>query len=191
MPIRWKVRTLWAALMFSFVFLLFWIHPGPNDPRALIAVLPIPLGFLLSRFWPRCPHCRARVIRSQVDWLEPSAVCPDCDQEYDGPHRSRAERSLRRLPLLVQLGVISPSDAELLSMRLVEEERLRQMALTDNQAASELLHALQDQLAHQRRLLNEAKVNINSRLLRGMHAEVEGLSREVDELRTMLRGRVD
>src|SRR4029450_6943327 len=151
---RWKVRALWAASMLAFGAVLIGLAPGRNDPRGFIFFIPVALSYLASRYWPRCPHCGARVIRSYSDWLDPGSECPDCEQQYDGPRRSRPELSIGRLPFLVDQGIISSADATALATQLREEVRLRVEAPKNQRAGDDLLRLLEDQLPNQRRVLD-------------------------------------
>jgi hypothetical protein len=113
---RWKVRALWGSTMaaFSVTALCLFSRYGSDSPRALPAVVPLVLGYLVSFFWPRCPYCATRVIRTKLDWLSPPLECPSCNQTYDGPYRSEDELAQRdheeARRLLAERGVVVPDD---------------------------------------------------------------------------------
>jgi hypothetical protein len=97
LPVRWKVRGLWAAtLTVTAIGLVpLFSRYGSHDPRTLPGLLPALIGWSISLLWPRCPFCHERVIRSRLDWLAPPRDCPDCHQTYDGPFRSAGQLEAR------------------------------------------------------------------------------------------------
>ena len=190
MLMRWKTRALWAAFMLAFGAAVLWLRPEKDDPKALLVLLPVAAGYLVSRYWPRCPHCGTRVIRGRVDWLSPSSDCPVCHQEYDGPVRTPSELRLRGAQLLRDKGIISAADFRITEADITTEQQLRDEAQASHRGREELLRFLEGRLANHRKFLenlashpDDPDYQAAGRHLDMLRANGDAMRREIDELR--------
>jgi hypothetical protein len=80
-PVQIKALIRWAAL--AAVLVALKILPNPPNPVAW-ALWGLFGGLLLSTFfWPRCPHCGARVVQFNKREFVPGQFCWRCHRPYD------------------------------------------------------------------------------------------------------------
>src|SRR5689334_5607439 len=78
-PVFWKSLARWLALL---GVLILW-HPSTQAIVVQAGLITAAVGLFASAFyWPRCPHCGARVVRFNArEWI-PRRVCWQCGQAY-------------------------------------------------------------------------------------------------------------
>jgi hypothetical protein len=151
---RWQARILWLLTVPGTIAIGFVIRDlvGDNDPRLLLALLVAAGGFVVSRFWPRCPHCGARAIRNRADWLfpGPGPECMVCGQRFDELPVNSAELDRRAIGALVEGGRLPPGSLERFEQIKQEAqaeesqmERLRSLAARDPASARQLASLLE------------------------------------------------
>jgi len=154
LPTRWKARILWLITVPGTIAIGAVIGGlvGDNDPRLLLALLVAAGGLVVSRFWPRCPHCEARAIRNRADWLfpGPGPECMVCGQRFDDFAVSSAELDRRAIRALIESGRLPPGSLarfeEVTQEAQAEEnemERLRTLAARDPASARQLVSLLE------------------------------------------------
>jgi hypothetical protein len=138
---KWRVRSVYISVYVALLIVL----AAPPVRASLSRHLPLSTGiavlaaaglygalYALTFVVFRCPHCRARQIRSWWDWAFVSSRCRQCHQSLDGPARPHdvveEELIAERNPALA---------AEMRRDRLALES-LRRQASTDARAAQRL-----------------------------------------------------
>src|SRR5262245_32615206 len=111
MSTRWKARALWAGSIGGLLVLApaLAIVFSPESPWLVFASVPPVGGYIISRFWPRCPHCDARVFGWELSPAGLTDECLECHQMYDGPKADEAELARRATANLVAAGRLPQS----------------------------------------------------------------------------------
>jgi hypothetical protein len=137
------------------------------------APAPVQVGLWLSLvlvgstafFWPRCPHCRARVVRFNAREWVPGPACHSCGKPYDESITPAhlltfmkavddAEKLRKTDPARADL-LLQQANANADAASLEEREDLRARMHTDNRAALILRKRLESDLKGFARLRKE------------------------------------
>ena len=145
MPMKWRARL--GMVVVIALALAALAAPTLNRPwhisgavGVLVALAIVGVSNSLSFLVFRCPHCRARQLRSYGDWLFIGDLCWQCHQPLDGPARS---------PDLIDEELVAKLDpalaADMRRDRLILGE-LEASARTDPAAAARLERELSVQV---------------------------------------------
>lgn len=110
MSTRSKAFLLWLGTLGGFLVsaLAFVLLDGPDSPWIIVSCAVIPIGYLISRFWPRCRHCGSRVFGFYLMPLF-SDECLHCGQDYDRPRVDEGTLARRGIERMVAEGRLPPS----------------------------------------------------------------------------------
>jgi hypothetical protein len=113
MSTRSKAFVLWLGTLGGFFVsaLALLLLDGPDSPWVIVSAATIPVGYLISRFWPRCSHCGSRVFGFHLMPLF-SDECMHCGQDYDRPRVDEDALARRGIERMVAEGRLPPSALE-------------------------------------------------------------------------------
>ena len=165
LPVRWQARLLALGTLLAVLSLMAGLPTArPDDASWLAVAATVLIAGGISRIWPRCPRCRALVIRDLTDWISPDTDCPQCLQPYSGPRLSDAAVARRSVQYLVKRGVLPAGELERFDATEREKDneeaelaRLRAASQTNQAAARRLAALLTTRLADHQAYLSDLR----------------------------------